>query len=728
MFKYLALGWLLCGALTASLPAQAPAPKSESRPVTADNVLLVVNEASADSLTIGRYYSVKRSLPVGQVCQIHTEPTDTISRETFEREVLQPVAACVASRSLQDKIQYIVTTKGVPLTVTGDSGPVGDLASVDSELALLYSYLAYGSLQTFGRIENPYFAPLFDPDRIRPFDSAAYGIYLVTRLTGRSVADVIFMIDRGMTAQPTGGFDFDLPSSRETTESEWFEEASAALSAKKLEVRVEDSAALLADPNPVMGYVSLAGSDPNWNPRLKIAWSPGALGIALDSDSASSFPSADTNLEFPSSSWAAQCVSMGATGFGGQVADPSLDGQIRPQIVFPAYASGYNLAESFYLGIRYLSWRSVVVGDPLTAPYGGQLLAQRGKYPVPTAIELDPETGLPKEFGKHRLQYLVERFSTTEEAAKPFLKGESLRDKGRLGEAVPWLTRSVEADPEFVAAHLLLAEALTETGEFQGAFDHYKKAVDLGNADEKTYRQLSRLALEKLNSPSQAEPYARWLLTRFGSSRPDVLLLWAEIQLDLGKLDEAEAYFAKLVKETHPPTVAALSGLGKVQYRKGRWREAKEFLEMALKQMDEQTPEGESIPGRRSALREELEGLVAACSRELDGASVTVEPPTPDPVETPEEEVEPAKVLERVLPEYPGSAKEARLEGIVVLRLLIDERGQLVKITRVYGEDSLAKAFEKAVRQWKFSPRLVRGVPQPSWLTVPLRFKLKTKP
>ncbi len=37
----------------------------------------------------------------------------------------------------------------------------------------------------------------------------------------------------------------------------------------------------------------------------------------------------------------------------------------RPDFLLPAYYSGRNLAESYYLAIRALSWQNIVVGDPL---------------------------------------------------------------------------------------------------------------------------------------------------------------------------------------------------------------------------------------------------------------------------------------------------------------------------------------------------------------------------
>ena len=55
----------------------------------------------------------------------------------------------------------------------------------------------------------------------------------------------------------------------------------------------------------------------------------------------------------------------GATGASGHVFEPYLAMTPHPDMVLPAYYSGRNLAESFYLGILGLSWQNIVIGDPL---------------------------------------------------------------------------------------------------------------------------------------------------------------------------------------------------------------------------------------------------------------------------------------------------------------------------------------------------------------------------
>jgi hypothetical protein len=47
------------------------------------------------------------------------------------------------------------------------------------------------------------------------------------------------------------------------------------------------------------------------------------------------------------------------------VFEPYLNMNPHPEMLLPAYYSGRNLAESYYLAIPRLSWQNTVLGDPL---------------------------------------------------------------------------------------------------------------------------------------------------------------------------------------------------------------------------------------------------------------------------------------------------------------------------------------------------------------------------
>ena len=124
---------------------------------TANNVLLVVNDASTDSVQVGEHYARARGVPASQVARITAPLTETIDRTEYEESIQEPLAQWIRRHSLHDRILYIVLTKGVPIRIAGTGGRDATSASVDSELTLLYRRLLGQSPSVLGREANPYF-------------------------------------------------------------------------------------------------------------------------------------------------------------------------------------------------------------------------------------------------------------------------------------------------------------------------------------------------------------------------------------------------------------------------------------------------------------------------------------------------------------------------------------------------------------------------------------------
>jgi protein TonB len=99
-------------------------------------------------------------------------------------------------------------------------------------------------------------------------------------------------------------------------------------------------------------------------------------------------------------------------------------------------------------------------------------------------------------------------------------------------------------------------------------------------------------------------------------------------------------------------------------------------------------------------------------------------PPSLEPVRVGGRVREPRK-LKAVSPVYPEAARDARLEGVVVLECLIDPQGRVSKVEVLRGVPLLEEAAVEAVRQWIYTPTLMEGVPVPVLMTVTVRFDLK---
>jgi protein TonB len=73
---------------------------------------------------------------------------------------------------------------------------------------------------------------------------------------------------------------------------------------------------------------------------------------------------------------------------------------------------------------------------------------------------------------------------------------------------------------------------------------------------------------------------------------------------------------------------------------------------------------------------------------------------------------------------YPQSARQANIQGTVMVSAIIDETGKVASASAVSGPLLLREAAVNSVRQWKYSPGLLDGKPAPSEVTVGVEFKL----
>jgi TonB family protein len=84
---------------------------------------------------------------------------------------------------------------------------------------------------------------------------------------------------------------------------------------------------------------------------------------------------------------------------------------------------------------------------------------------------------------------------------------------------------------------------------------------------------------------------------------------------------------------------------------------------------------------------------------------------------------EPRK-LKNVAPVYPDIAKQARVQGTVILECTISPQGQVTEVKVLRGVPLLDEAAIDAVRQWVYTPTLLNGVPVAVIMTVTVNFKI----
>ena len=86
--------------------------------------------------------------------------------------------------------------------------------------------------------------------------------------------------------------------------------------------------------------------------------------------------------------------------------------------------------------------------------------------------------------------------------------------------------------------------------------------------------------------------------------------------------------------------------------------------------------------------------------------------------------VPPPEKIHDVPPVYPPAAREAGIQGLVVLEATIDPTGEVTEIEIVRSVAELEEAAVAAVEQWRYEPTLIDGAPVAVQMTVTINFLL----
>lgn len=522
---------------------------------TADNVLLVANESSADSLRIAEHYVHVRGVPPGQLLRVKVDAAaDEIERDVFNLQIQLPIANWLRGHAAQDRILYIVLTKGIPLRVKGTAGRTGTVASVDSELTLLYRRLLGGDPALAGPLANPYYLGEAAIASAKPSTHRTTDLYLVTRLDGYTVDDVLKLVDRGAAPSREGKIVLDQKATLiDAGGDRWLKATADWMTANGFGDRVvlDTSSRVLMGEKNVLGYYSWGSNDPAITVRqFGFGFVPGAIAGMFVSTDGRTFrepptgwtigPWTDRTKFFANSpqSLAGDLIREGITGVAGHVDEPYLDATIRPNVLFPAYLSGFNLAESFYLAMPFVSWQTVVVGDPLCAPFPRKALQPS---------DIDPgivmATELPAFFSARRLK-AIEAQGIKPEVAQLLVRAEARTGRGDNAGAQKALEEATTIDPRLRSAHLLLAAAYEQQREYDKAIARYRKMLEALPDDVVALNNLAYALAVRKGQPGEALGYAERAFT-LSKENPTVGDTLAWVQHLLGRDREAEVLLAR---------------------------------------------------------------------------------------------------------------------------------------------------------------------------------------
>ncbi len=359
------------------------------RPAT----VVVYNANDAASTELANYYVKQRGIPVKNLVALKCPNAETINRETFEKDIEQPLRAVFDERkwwetgatsngeliALKTTMRVITLIQGIPLRINhqnqpaqkdanGKDLPPGPLdenaASVDSELVAL-GVLAK---QSRGVVTNPYYKST------QPFNKVPLTpMYLVGRIDGPSKAVAKRLIDDAIAVEKEGLYGKAYIDLAQKTDGgykvgeDWLINAGATLETRGFPVIVDQWAPTLPTNYPMadcalyFGWYTATADGPFANPAFRLR--KGAVACHIHSFSA-------TTIRSDTQAWCGPLLAHGACGTLGNVFEPYLGLCANLDIFADRLTSGFNLAEAAWSSTQMLSWMSVVIGDPLYRPFG----------------------------------------------------------------------------------------------------------------------------------------------------------------------------------------------------------------------------------------------------------------------------------------------------------------------------------------------------------------------
>jgi Tfp pilus assembly protein PilF len=169
--------------------------------------------------------------------------------------------------------------------------------------------------------------------------------------------------------------------------------------------------------------------------------------------------------------------------------------------------AGFNLIEAYYLAMPYLSWQTVVIGDPLCAPFRTASLNSKVIDPG-----IDPETELPVSYGTRRLKALAtaayKQSGTPPDAIKWMLRSEARLAKQDVAGARQALEEAVARDDRLTAPQFLLANLYEAAQEYDKAIERYRRLQELAPDNIIVLNNLAYALAVRKNNVEEALPLA----------------------------------------------------------------------------------------------------------------------------------------------------------------------------------------------------------------------------
>lgn len=350
-----------------------------------NEIAVIANSQEREGVELARFYMKQRHIPKENLLILKTAVKEDISRHFYEDEIADPIR-----KFIEDKptITCLLLFYGLPLRIDWHLLPMektdqkqeklnarqrDPVASVDSELSLV----RIANPPVHDWLENPYFVQ-FQKHKTR-YEKGQ--VLMVSRLDGPDPATVKRVIMDSLTAEKkglTGTAYFDArwpkPEADKTLSGYALYDNAIHMAAKVSEpvlpVVLNEEESLFQEgdaPNAALycGWYSLARY------RDAFEWQQGAVAYHIASAECRTLKKKGSQV------WCKRLLEDGVAATIGPVGEPYVQGFPFPQIFFGLLLDGdFSLVEAYYLSLPFISWKMVLIGDPLYQPF-----RQRGVLP-----------------------------------------------------------------------------------------------------------------------------------------------------------------------------------------------------------------------------------------------------------------------------------------------------------------------------------------------------------
>ena len=386
--------------------------------LVAREILVLANANDPMSLKIAKYYIKKRKIPETNFLKIDITDKETCSRIDYDRKIAEPVRKFITNGATTNQIRCILIMYGLPLRIAApplskkakkeineshnekldiekklellqsgnqkiikklqktleilkqkkkQRGVMSKSSSLDSEVALVLKK----NYTLAGWLPNPYYIGF----KNKTLELKKKDVLMVSRLDGPSYKIVKRIIDESIKVEKTG------LQGTAYFDARWKEKKDKKLSAYEVYDRSIHQAAKLLKKKNIMPVVIDStselfkkGSCPDaalycgWYSLASyvdsFSWKPGSVGYHIASSECTTLKKKDSRV------WCKMMLEKGIAATIGPVGEPYVQAFPVPEIFFGFLVDGYlSLAEVYIISEPCLSWKMVLIGDPLYRPF-----------------------------------------------------------------------------------------------------------------------------------------------------------------------------------------------------------------------------------------------------------------------------------------------------------------------------------------------------------------------